>query len=386
VNFDAGDDGRLIAESVQRLLADAYTFDARRRILASPDGCSRAAWTAFAELGLLGLGIDPAHGGLGGGAQIMQGVMEAIGDALVLEPYLSTVGLGARLIERGAAPAAQGALLRDIVAGRLVVAVATTERESGHDPLRIATRVRPDGDAFRLDGEKRVVLHAPIADRLIVSARSAGAEDDLDGVDLFVIAPSAPGVRLARYRTLDGVTAADVTLDGVRVGGDDRLGAPGAAGPLLDEAIDHATALVCAEAIGALRSANAATLEYLKERRQFGAPIGSFQALQHRMVDMTVIVEQARSMAALACATVDRERDARRRRHVVSAAKVSIADACRHVSREAVQLHGGMGMTDELKVSHTFRRLTVLAAQFGDADHHLARFVATDDPPSRETA
>ena len=386
MNFDVDDDERLIAESVQRLFADAYTFDARRRILASPDGCSRAAWTAFAELGLLGLGIDPAHGGLGGGAQIMQGVMEAIGDALVLEPYLSTVGLGARLIERGAAPAAKAPMLRDIVAGRLVIAVATTERESGHDALRIATRVRPDGDAFRLDGEKRVVLHAPIADRLIVSARSAGAEDDLDGVDLFVIAPSAPGVRLASYRTLDGVTAADVTLDGVRVGGDDRLGAPGAAGPLLDEAIDHATALVCAEAIGALRSANAATLEYLKERRQFGAPIGSFQALQHRMVDMTVIVEQARSMAALACASVDRERDARRRRHVVSAAKVSIADACRHVSREAVQLHGGMGMTDELKVSHTFRRLTVLAAQFGDADHHLARFVATDDPPSRETA
>jgi len=230
------------------------------------------------------------------------------------------------------------------------------------------------------------VLHAPIADRLIVSARSAGADDDPDGVDLFVIAPTAPGVRLASYRTLDGMTAADVTLEGVCVGPDDRLGAPGAAGPLLDEAIDHATALVCAEAIGALRSANAATLDYLKERRQFGAPIGTFQALQHRMVDMTVIVEQARSMAALACASVDRERDARRRRHVVSAAKVEIADACRHVSREAVQLHGGMGMTDELKVSHTFRRLTVLAAQFGDADHHLARFVATDDPPSRETA
>jgi len=191
---------------------------------------------------------------------------------------------------------------------------------------------------------------------------------------------------LRACRTLDAVPAADVILDGVVVAAEDRIGADGAAGPLLDAAIDHATALVCAEAIGALRSANAATLDYLKERRQFDAPIGSFQALQHRMVDMTVMLEQARSMAALACMTVDRERDPRRRRHIVSAAKVCIADACRHISQEAVQLHGGMGMTDELKVSHTFRRLTVLASQFGDADHHLARFAATEDAPVTEVA
>jgi alkylation response protein AidB-like acyl-CoA dehydrogenase len=312
--------------------------------------------------------------------------MEAIGEALVLEPYLSTVGVGARLVERGAAPARRSAVLGDVVAGRCVIALGLTERDSGHDPLRVATRAHADGGGFRLEGEKRVVVHAPIADLLVVTARSAGADDAAHGIELFTVSPSAPGVSLRRFRTLDGMPAADVALDGVRVGPDDRIGPPGAAAPLLEEALDYATALVCAEAVGALRQANAATLDYLKERKQFGAPIGSFQALQHRMVDMTIAFEQARSMAALACTTVDQERDPRRRAHVISAAKICIADACRLISQEAVQLHGGMGMTEELKISHTFRRLTVLAQQFGDADHHLARFAATAAPPSPEIA
>ena len=380
MKFDYDDEQRLLAESVDRLLAREYGFDARRRILASPDGWSRTLWTSFAELGLLGLGIHPDHGGFGGGATVTQCVMEAIGESLVVEPYLATVGIGARLIERGAALARKPALLRDIIAGRLIIAIATTERDSGHDPLRVSTRAGADGDGFRLDGEKRVVVHAPIADLLIVSARSP----DDEAVDLFLVPASAPGVSLRAYRTLDGMRAADVTLDGVRVAAVDRLAGAGAGGPLLLEALDHATALVCAEAVGALRYANAATLDYLKERRQFGMPIGSFQALQHRMVDMTISYEQARSMASLACTTVDREADSRRRQHIVSAAKVRIADACRHVSQESVQLHGGMGMTDELKISHTFRRLTVLAQEFGDADHHLARFVRTEAPSAEE--
>jgi len=312
--------------------------------------------------------------------------MEAIGEALVVEPYLGTVGIGARLIERGAHAARKAALLADIIAGRSIVAIATTERESGHDPLRVAVRAHPDGNRFRLEGEKRVVVHAPIADLLVVSARTAGNENDPQGIELFVVPRAAPGVALRPYRTLDAMPAADVVLAGVEVGPEDRLRAPAGGGALLDEALDYATALVCAEAVGALRHANAATLEYLKERKQFGVPIGNFQALQHRMVDMTIAYEQAKSMAALACTTVDRESDPRQRRHVVSAAKICIADACRLVSQEAVQLHGGMGMTEELKISHTFRRLTVLAQQFGDADHHLARFAATERKSSRESA
>jgi alkylation response protein AidB-like acyl-CoA dehydrogenase len=377
VKFDLDDEQRLLADSVQRLLARDYAFEERRRILASPEGWSRSVWSSFAELGLLGIGISPDHGGYGGGATTTQFVMEAIGEALVVEPYLSTIGIAARLIERGGSPARKAALLEGLAGGRTIVAIATTERHSGHDPRCVSTRAHAAGSTYRIDGDKRVVLHAPHADLLVVSARSAGDEADAHGVDLFLVPSSAKGVTLRPYRTLDDLPAADVMLDGVEVAAEDRLGPASDAAALLEEALDYATALTCAEAVGALRYANAATLDYLKERRQFGMPIGSFQALQHRMVDMTIAYEQARSMAALACAAVDGQRDARERQHVVSAAKICIADACRLVSQEAVQLHGGMGMTQELKISHTFRRLTMLAQRFGDADHHLARFAAT---------
>ena len=385
MNLDRDEEQRLLADSVERLLARDYGFDARRRIVASEGGWSPGVWASFAELGLLGLGVHPDYGGFGSGAATTQIAMEAIGEALVVEPYLATVGLGARLIERGASAARRVDWLGRIVAGHAIVAVATTERDARFDLARVTTRARRDGSYYVLDGEKRVVLHAPQADVLLVSARARGDAADVQGVGLFLVDPRAAGVTLAPCRTLDNVRAADVTLAGVRVHQDDRLGDDGAAWPLLDEAFDYATALLCAEAVGALRHANAATLEYLKERRQFGVPIGSFQALQHRMVDMTLSYEQARSMAALAAATVDQPQDPVQRRRIVSAAKVRIADAARHVSQEAVQLHGGMGMTDELKISHTFRRLTVIAQQFGDADYHLRRFAACDTGPRGET-
>jgi len=378
MKFDHDDEERLLAESVQRLLARDYAFDARRRIVASQRGWSDAVWASFAELGLLGLGLRPDYGGYGGGAVATQSVMEAIGEALVVEPYLSTVGLCARLVERGASDARRGALLSEVLAGRLVMALATTEQDSGYDLAHVRTTAQRDGNGYVIDGDKRVVLNAPGAQRVIVSARTGGLHAQPGGVSLFLIDPAAAGVTLTPYRTLDNVRAADLSLAGVRVAEEDRIGPEGGGFALLDEAVDYASALVCAEAVGALRYANAATLEYLKERRQFGVPIGSFQALQHRMVDMTLSYEQARSMAALACATVDGPHEADVRRRTVSAAKVRIADACRHVSQEAVQLHGGMGMTEELKISHTFRRLTVIAQQFGDADHHLARFAALD--------
>ena len=380
MKFDHDDEQRLLTESVQRLLARDYAFDARRRIVASEGGFSASLWASFAELGLLGLVIHPDHGGFGGGAVATRSVMEAIGEALVVEPYLSTVGLCARLVERGAADVRKTALLSDVIAGRLVMALATTETDSGYDVAHVRTTAHRDGEGYVLEGEKRVVLHAPGAQRLVVSARTGGLHAQRQGISLFLVDPGAPGVTRTAYRTLDNVPAADIVLGGVRVGADDRIGPEGGGFALLDEAIDYATALVCAEAVGALGYAHAATLDYLKERKQFGVPIGSFQALQHRMVDMLLSCEQARSMAALACATVDGGHEPDARRRIVSAAKVRVADACRHVSQEAVQLHGGMGMTEELKISHTFRRLTVIAQQFGDADHHLARFVALDRP------
>jgi alkylation response protein AidB-like acyl-CoA dehydrogenase len=220
-----------------------------------------------------------------------------------------------------------------------------------------------------------MVLHGGAADLLVVAARTAGADGDERGLSLFLVERTAPGVSLTESRTLDNVRLADLAFSGVPVTPDALLGAANEGWALADEVVDWATALVCAEAVGAIKYAHDATLEYLKTRRQFGVPIGTFQALQHRMVDILISYEQAKSITCLACVKVDSAESAERRR-IVSAAKIKIADACRHVSQEAVQLHGGMGMTEELKISHTFRRLTTIAQMFGDADHHLERYAA----------
>jgi alkylation response protein AidB-like acyl-CoA dehydrogenase len=240
----------------------------------------------------------------------------------------------------------------------------------------VSTRATKSGDGWVLEGDKRAVLHGGCADLLVVSARTAGAPGDARGISLFLVERNAPGVAVTDYRGLDNLRVADVRLSNVRVGADALLGPEGEGFGLIDEVVDYVTALLCAEAVGAIKYAHDATLEYLKTRRQFGVPIGSFQALQHRMVDILMSYEQARSIACLACVKVDTAEAAERRR-VVSAAKIKIADAARHVSQEAVQLHGGMGMTEELKISHTFRRLTMIAQAFGDADHHLARFAGS---------
>jgi alkylation response protein AidB-like acyl-CoA dehydrogenase len=255
------------------------------------------------------------------------------------------------------------------------MAFAQTEPGARYELARVSTRATPSGDGWVLEGDKRAVLHGRCADLLVVSARTAGAEGDARGISVFLVERDAPGVTVSDYRGLDNLRLADVRLSGVRVARAGLLGVEGGGGPLLEEVVDYATALVCAEAVGAIKYAHDATLDYLKTRRQFGVPIGSFQALQHRMVDILIAYEQARSIACLACVKVETADPAERRR-IVSAAKIKIADAARHVSQEAVQLHGGMGMTEELKISHTFRRLTTIAQAFGDADHHLARFAA----------
>ena len=377
MNFDLTEEQQLLGASLRRFLEREYDFDARRRIVASDSGWSIEAWRTLAELGVLGLSLPEAFGGLGGGAVDQMPVMDMIGEGLLVEPYLATVGLGAQLVARAGDDAQKQRWLPVVASGALRLAFAHTEASSRYDLARVAVRATRVGDGFTLAGEKCMALHAPCADALVVSARLHGADDDPAGIALFVIEAHAPGVMQRASRTLDGMRAADIAFDGAHVGVDGQLGAGADAYAVMDAVVDHATALICAEAVGAIRYANEATLEYLKARQQFGVPIGSFQALQHRMVDMLASYEQARSMAALACAAVDTETDAARRRHMVSAAKVKIADACRHVSQESVQLHGGMGMTDELKISHTFRRLTMIAQQFGDADHHLERFAAT---------
>jgi alkylation response protein AidB-like acyl-CoA dehydrogenase len=376
MNFELSQEQQLLADTFKRFATNDYTFEARAKIVASAKGWSEKVWASVAEMGLLGLPFPAEHDGFGGSAVDVMIVMETVGEALIVEPYLATVGLGGQFVLRGGSPAQQKRLLPAIAQGECKMAFAHTEPGARYDLRYVGLRARRNGDGFVLDGDKRVVLHGAAADVLVVSARTAGQSTDPHGVSLFLVDRAAPGVTVKEYRTIDELRAADISLSGVAVPRDGLIGLEGAGLPLVEEVVDYATALLCAEAVGGIRYANDTTLEYLKTRRQFGVPIGSFQALQHRMVDMVISYEQARSMAYLACVKVDTAAPDERRR-VVSAAKVKVADACRHVSQESVQLHGGMGMSEELKVSHTFRRLTMIAQTFGDAEHHLERFAAS---------
>jgi alkylation response protein AidB-like acyl-CoA dehydrogenase len=375
MDFEYSDEQRLFSETLRKFLNTGYGFDARAKIITSSAGVSEDVWAAMAEMGILGVPFDAEHGGFGGNTVDMMVVMEALGEALVVEPYLATVGLGGRFIARGGTAAQQKQILPSLISGKTKMAFAQTEPGARYELARVSTRATPSGDGWVLEGDKRAVLHGACADLLVVSARTAGAEGDARGISVFLVERGAPGVTVIEYRGLDNLRLADVRLSGVRVARAGLLGAEGGGWSLIDEVVDYATALVCAEAVGAIKYAHDATLDYLKTRRQFGVPIGSFQALQHRMVDILIAYEQARSIACLACVKVETADPAERHR-IVSAAKIKIADAARHVSQEAVQLHGGMGMTEELKISHTFRRLTTIAQAFGDADHHLARFAA----------
>ena len=376
MNFEYSEEQQQLADSLRKYLSNEYDFEKRKAIVQSASGVSDAAWSTFAELGLTAIALPEADGGFGGGAVDLMGPMEACGEALVVEPLLDNIALGARLVSRAGSAAQRTALLPGVVEGRTKLAFAGLEPGARYDLIPARTQARASGSGWVLDGEKTVVIGAPSADTLIVSARTAGAGGQADGVSLFLVPRGAAGVTLSPCRTVDGQRAADVRFAGVQLGADALLGPQGGALPLIEEAVDFATALLCADAIGTMKSANDATLEYLKTRKQFGVAIGSFQALQHRMVDMYVVCEQARSMAILAAARVDQGGDAVERKRAVSAAKIKIADAARQVSQESVQLHGGMGMTEEMKVSHSFRRLTMIAQRFGDADHHLERYAA----------
>ena len=375
MDFDYSDEQKLLSETLRKFLSTGYSFDARAKVMVSASGYSEDVWAALAEMGILGVPFGAEHGGFGGTTVDMMVVMEALGDFLLVEPYLATVGLGGQFVARGGSEAQHKRILPALIAGKLKMAFAQTERGSRYDLRQVALRAKKSGDGFVLDGEKCMVLHGGAADLLVVSARTAGGEREEQGISLFLVERGAPGVSVTEYRTLDNLRVADIAFSSVQVARDAMIGAEGRGFALSEAVVDYATALVCAEAVGAMKYAHDATLDYLKTRRQFGVPIGTFQALQHRMVDILISYEQAKSIACLACVKVDTA-DAAERRRVVSAAKIKIADACRHVSQEAVQLHGGMGMTEELKISHTFRRLTTIAQAFGDADHHLERFAS----------
>jgi alkylation response protein AidB-like acyl-CoA dehydrogenase len=376
MDFEYSEEQRLLSETLRKFLNTGYSFDARDKIMQTAAGYSEDVWAALAEMGILGVPFAAELGGFGGTTVDMMVVMEALGEALIVEPYLATVGLGGQFVARAGSEAQKQRILASLIQGKTKMAFGHVPSRGRYDLRSVGARARTAGDGFVLDGEARMVLHGGAADLLVVAARTAGGERDERGISLFLVDRTGKGVSARDYRTLDNLRVADVALDGVGVGRDALIGAAGEGYALMEEVVDYATALVCAEAVGAIKYAHDATLEYLKTRRQFGVPIGSFQALQHRMVDILISYEQAKSIACLACVKVDTA-DAAVRRRIVSAAKIKIADACRHVSQEAVQLHGGMGMTEELKISHTFRRLTSIAHAFGDADHHLERFAAS---------
>ncbi len=374
MDFDLTEEQRLLKDSVDRLIADRYEFEARKKIMAEPDGWSREVWAQYAELGILGLPFEEKHGGFGGGPVETAIVMEAFGRGLVLEPYFATVVLGAGLVRAAGDEALQGALLPAVAAGKKLLAFAHVERHSRFNLADVATTAKRDGDSWVLDGTKSVVLHGDVADALFVTARVSGGRLDRDGIGLFMVDPKAAGVSRQGYRTQDNLRAAEVTLSGARA--EAVLGEPGAALPAIERVVDEAIAALCAESVGVLTSMQELTVEYLKTRKQFGVTIGSFQALQHRAVDMLGSVEQARSMALFAGVMADNS-DAAERGKAISAAKAQIGRSGKHVGEEAVQLHGGIGVTMEYKVGHYFKRQTMIDLMFGTADEQLARLAAT---------
>lgn len=371
MDFDLTDEQRLLKDSVDRLVADHYQFEQRKKYMAEPDGWSAAVWQQYAELGLLGLPFAEQHGGFGGGPVETMIVMEAFGRGLVLEPYFATVILGGGLIRRAGSATQQQALLPQVTQGKMKLAFAHVERQSRYDLADVGTTAQQSGAVWVLDGAKSVVLHGDCADRLLVTARMSGDRRDRMGIGLFLVDPSAPGVSRRGYPTQDGLRAAEVTLSGVRVPQDGALGDAGNALSAIEHVVDEAIAALCAEAVGTMQAMHETTLEYLKTRQQFGRPIGQFQVLQHRSVDMLVALEQARSMAMFA-AVMAAEEDATERRRAIAAAKVQIGRSGKHVGQEAIQLHGGIGMTMEYKVGHYFKRMTMIDQLFGGVDVHLA--------------
>ena len=375
MDFAFTEEQTMLADSLAKFLAHEYGFEQRGAIRASDEGFSREVWRGFAEMGLLGLPFAEEHGGFGGTPVDTLLVMQALGKALVLEPYWSTVVMAGNAIHLGGSAAQKNALLPAIAGGERIFAWAHGEPGSRYDLAHVETVARAEGDAHVLDGKKSVVLFGAQADSLIVSARSEGGVRDAAGISLFIISRGQPGVSVRDYRTIDGLRAAEITFKSVRAGAQALLGDRGAGHALIEQVSDLGLAALCAEGVGLMEALNAATLDYLKTRQQFGQPIGRFQALQHRAVDMMIHAEQSKSMAYLAAMRAGGA-DAHERRRTVAAAKAYVGRAARRVAEEAIQLHGGMGVTNELAASHYAKRLVMLDFMQGDADHHLARFAA----------
>lgn len=375
MDFDLTEEQSILKDSLDRLLAEQYGFEQRRRIMASPEGFSAGMWGRYAEMGLMALPFAEGDGGLGGTPVETMLVMEAFGKALALEPYLPTVVLGGSLIRFGGNDAQRAELVPAVADGSMKFAFAQGERNSRWDLHHVETAAAKDGAGWRISGRKFVVLGGDCADRLFVTARTAGSARDEGGIGVFLVDARAPGVSVRGYRTQDGQRGAEVSFDNAAVGPDAAFGDPEGGLALARRAVDAAIAALCAEAIGAMDAMHALTVDYLKVRKQFGVPIGQFQVLQHKAVDMFVAIEQARSLAFYATSMADSDDEAERAA-AIHAAKAEIGRGGRIAGENAIQLHGGVGMTEEYAVGHYFKRVTMIDATFGDADHHLRALAA----------
>ncbi|WP_135209683.1 acyl-CoA dehydrogenase family protein [Vitreimonas flagellata] len=373
MNFDYTEEQTMLRDSIAKWAAGQYDFDKRRAALASDDAW-KSNWATFAELGLLAAPLPEDFGGLGGSAIDVSVVMEEFGKALVVEPYVPTVVIGAGAIKYAGSAAQKEEHLTAIAGGERVIAFAQAEPKSRWALNDVSVTAKKEGAGYVLNGHKAVVLGAPQADTLLVSARTAGGQRDAKGVSLFLVPKSAKGVTTRDYPTTDGTRASEVYLENVSVGAEALVGAADAALPVIERIVDEANAAYCAEAVGCMRTMTTLTQEYAKTRKQFGRAIAEFQVLQHRMVDMFIASEESYSMALRA--TIKLGESDEERAKAVSAAKVSIGKAGRFVGQAAVQIHGGMGVTEEMRVGHYFKRVTMLDATFGNVDTHLKRYMA----------
>jgi alkylation response protein AidB-like acyl-CoA dehydrogenase len=376
MNFDFSEEQTMLRDSVARFVHDDYDFDRRRAIVASDDGMSRENWQTFAELGWLSVPFAEEHGGFGGGPVDVMVMMEEFGRGLVVEPYFATVVLFGGLLRAAGSEVQQAQYIPGIIDGSTLGAFAYIERQSRYELTDVATRAAADGDGWVINGEKVAVLNGANADTLIVSARTAGEQYDADGISLFIVAADAPGIERVDYRMMDGQKVANIVFRDVRVAADALLAGNGNGGGTgaIARVVQEALVALGAEALGLMGQLNTKTLEYTKTREQFGVAIGSFQALQHRMVDTFMSYEQAKSMVYRAvCALDNGDADAGRTIHAM---KVMIEKCGRHIFEEAIQLHGGMGLTDELDIGHYAKRLMMINATLGDGDYHQSRFNA----------
>jgi pimeloyl-CoA dehydrogenase small subunit len=372
MDFDLSEEQRLLKESVDGLLGDSYDFDSRKKYMAEKGGWSKAVWSKLAEQGLLGLPFSEDDGGFGAGAVEIMIVMEAMGRALVLEPYLATVVVAGGFLRHGGSAEQKAAYIPGIIDGTRTFAFAQLEKNSRYDLADVATTAKKKSSGWVIDGEKFVVPNGEAADTLIVTARTRGGQRDADGIGVFLVPAGAKGITKKGYPTQDGLHAADISFTGVEIGADAAIGDPENGLALVERVVDEARTAICAEAVGIMDESLKTTVEYLKTRKQFGVPIGSFQTLQHRAADMFVALEQARSMSMFATMANDFD-NARERATAVAAAKVQVGKSGKFVGQQSIQLHGGIGMTMEAKIGHYFKRLTMIENSFGDTDYHLRR-------------